>query len=288
MIPADLAAAPELGVGLGYREELHDGILDHREDIGWLEIVSDRYLVDPRQELLRRLRESFVLVAHGLEMSVGSYAPLDADYLDAVAALADAVGAPWVSGHLCFTREEGIELHELAPVQRTPERAKAVAGRAQYVQERLGRPFLLENISYYVDFPSDMSEPEFITAVLDACDCGLLLDLNNLAVNAANHGFDPYAYLDALPLERVVQVHLAGNAASAGTGGPYPDRHDGPVADEVFALLEHLERAQHVKAAMVERDQDFPADFGELTVELDRTRAALAAGSAAAAGGGGR
>lgn len=285
MIPAPLAAAPDLGVGLGYREELHDGILGHREDIGWLEIVTDRYLADPGQQLLRTLRESFVLVTHGLEMSIGSYAPLDTDYVDAVAAVADAVDAPWVSDHLCFTREEGIELHELAPVLRTQERAKAVAARAQQVQERLGRPFLLENISYYVDFPSEMSEPEFITAVLADCDCGLLLDLNNLAVNAVNHGFDPYAHLDALPLERVVQVHLAGNEARPAAGALRLDRHDGPVADEVFALLEHLEREQHVKAVMVERDQDFPADFRELTGELARARVALAAG---AEGGGGR
>lgn len=278
MIPAALAAAPDLGVGLGYREELHDGILAHRDDIGWLEIVTDRYLSDPRQQLLRTLRESFVLVAHGLEMSIGSYAPLDTGYLDAVAAVADAVDAPWVSDHLCFTREAGVELHELAPVLRTPERAKAVAARAQQVQERLGRPFLLENISYYVDFPSEMSEPEFIGAVLDHCDCGLLLDLNNLAGNAANHGFDPGAYLDALPVDRVVQVHLAGNTPQPGDGRPSPDRHNGPVAQEVFALLERLERRHHVKAAMVERDQDFPADFRELTGDLDRTRAALAAG----------
>ncbi|NED13051.1 DUF692 domain-containing protein [Streptomyces sp. SID9124] len=283
MIPAALAAAPELGVGLGYREELHDAILTHRDHIGWLEIVADRYLDRPGQQLLRTLRESFVLVTHGLEMSIGSYAPLDTDYVDAVAALADAVDAPWASDHLCFTREEGVELHELAPVLRTPERAKAVAARAQRVQERLGRPFLLENISYYVDFPSEMSEPEFITAILEACDCGLLLDLNNLAVNAANHGFDAYAYLDALPLERVVQVHLAGNTPRPDDSGLRPDRHNGPVADEVFALLEHLERRHHVKAAMVERDQDFPADFRELTGELDRTRACLAAGAVGSA-----
>lgn len=281
MSPATLTDLPELGVGLGYREELHDGILAHRAEISWLEIVTDRYLRDPGQDLLRQLRDSFVVVVHGLEMSIGSDAPVDADYLEAVAAVADAVEAPWVSDHLCFTREDGVELHTLAPVFRTRERARAVAARAQAVQDRLGRPFLLENIAYYVDLPGDMSEPEFISAILDGCDCGLLLDLNNIAVNAANHGFDPYEFLDALPLDRVVQVHLAGNAADAHEGAVMPDGHDGAVSEDVFAMLEHLEGRRHVKAAMIERDQNFPSDFTELTDELRRVRAALSAGAAA-------
>ncbi|MFE2355013.1 DUF692 domain-containing protein [Streptomyces parvulus] len=278
MSPDPLKSLPELGVGLGYRDELHDDIVTCRDEIDWLEIVTDRYLLDPKQEVLRRLREDFVLVAHGLDMSIGSDAPLDLDYLEGVAAVADSVGAPWVSDHLCFTREHGVELHTLAPVFRTPERARTIAARAQAVQDRLARPFLLENITYYLDPPGAMSEPEFISAIMERCDCGLLLDLNNVAVNSANHGFDPYAYVDALPLDRVVQVHLAGAAPVAHDGMPVIDGHDWAVTDQVFNLLEYVASRHQLKGAMIERDQNFPSDFGELSDELRRTRTALAAG----------
>lgn len=272
---------PELGVGIGYRTELHDGIFAHQDEIDWLEIVTDRYLGAPDHPQLRLLRESFVLITHGLEMSIGSQSPLDTDYLEAVADIADAVDAPWVSDHLCFTREDGISLHNLTPVFRTPERAREVASRAQAVQERLGRPFLLENISYYVDPPSEMTEPEFLTAVLEQCDCGLLLDLNNITVNAANHGFDPYAYLQALPLDRVVQIHLAGNSPGPAPDGIETDKHDGAVGDDVFALLEYVESQTHVRAAMIERDQNFPDRFDDIADELRLARLILAKGATA-------
>ncbi|MET7672588.1 DUF692 domain-containing protein [Micromonospora luteifusca] len=280
-----ISALPDLGVGLGYREELHDGILAHRTAIDWLEIVTDRYLVDPaNNELLRSLRDSFVVVTHGLEMSIGSDAPVDPDYLDAVAAVADAVDAPWVSDHLCFTRENGVELHNLTPVLRTEQKVRTIAANAQRVQDRLGRPFLLENITYYLDLPGHMTEAEFITAVLDRCDCGLLLDLNNVVVNAANHGFDPYEFLDALPLDRVVQVHLAGNLPQGIGGVEVIDGHDAPVGQDVFALLEYLESRQPVRATMIERDAHFPDDFIDLVDELDRVRTTLVAGGSARSG----
>ncbi|MET9428911.1 DUF692 domain-containing protein [Streptomyces sp. NPDC003036] len=268
---------PELGVGLGYRSALHDDTLAARARIDWLEIVTDRFLRGRDAELLLELRRSFTLVPHGVELSIGSDAPLDQAYLDAVAAVADAVDAPWVSDHLAFTRERGVDLLTLAPVLRTEEKAAAVAAKARAVEDRLGRPFLLENITYYMEMPGGLSEAEFITTVLERCDSGLLLDLNNVATNAVNHHFDPYAFLDAIPLDRVVQVHLAGNVPEEPSGGLVVDRHDGPVSEDVFALLEYVAARVHLKAVSIERDQHFPDDFGELLDELTRTRSALAA-----------
>ncbi|MFI6344457.1 DUF692 domain-containing protein [Streptomyces sp. NPDC050560] len=273
-------ATPELGVGLGHRAELHDDIVAHRTEIDWLEIITDHYMGGHDHDVLRALRATFPLVPHSLDMSIGSDSPLDLAYVDEVAAVADAVDAPWVSDHLCFTREEGVALHNLTPVLRTRRKAASVADRVRTVQRRIGRPFLLENITYYVDMPGELSEAAFIGEVLEGCEAGLLLDLNNLAVNAANHRFDPYAFLDELPLERVVQVHLAGNLPDP-LGAQVIDGHNAPVGEDVFALLAHLEGRHHLRAAMIERDDHFPDDFGELLAELGHVRGALAAGAAA-------
>ncbi|WP_024874351.1 DUF692 domain-containing protein [Saccharomonospora piscinae] len=273
---------PTLGFGLGYRAELHDAIMAHRASIDWLEVITDHYLGDPALlDQLDALREVFPLVTHGLEMSVGSDGPLDLDYLAAVGRVADAVDAPWVSDHLCFTRDGGVELDNLTPVVRTLDKARSVAARAQEVQDRLGRPFLLENITYYIDMPGELTEAELITEVLDHCDCGLLLDLNNVVVNARNHGFDAIAFVDALPLDRVVQVHLAGNAPGAHRGEVALDGHDAPVGREVFALLDHLRHRQPLKGVMIERDDAFPEDFQEIVDDLTTARAIVTDGTAA-------
>ncbi|WUI00697.1 DUF692 domain-containing protein [Spirillospora sp. NBC_00431] len=264
---------PRLGIGLGYRPELHDEIMANKDLIDWLEVITDHYLLrDSALEELRELNADFPVVPHGLEMSVGSEGPLDLEYIERVRRVADAVDAPWVSDHLCFTRDAGIDLSHLAPVVRTVARARSIAANAQEIQERLGRPFLLENIAYYVDMPGELSEAELVRMVLDHCDCGLLLDLNNVTVNARNHAFDPYDFLDALPLERVVQVHLAGNSAESPHGDVRLDGHDAPVGEDVFLLLAHLAARQPLKAVMIERDKAFPEDFQEIADDLDRTR----------------
>lgn len=272
--PVDL---PDLGVGLGYRPELHEQILANKDDIDWLEIITDHYLKDPGESAdLLALREAFTIVPHGLELSVGSDGEIDQDYLEAVAGVADAVDAPWVSDHLCFTRAGDFELANLTPVVRTLERAKAVAMNSQRVQDRLGRPFLLENITYYLDLPGELTEAEFITEVMEQCDCGLLLDLNNLALNAHNHGFDAQKFLDSIPLERVVQVHLAGNSPEMVCEGLMLDGHDAPVGEEVFDLLAVLAQRQALKGALIERDERFSGTFDELSADLSRARAILA------------
>ncbi|MBF8190696.1 DUF692 family protein [Nonomuraea sp. K274] len=145
----------------------------------------------------------------------------------------------------------------------------------QAVQDRLGRPFLLENITYYVDPRGGLSEPQFITEVLERSDCGLLLDLNNLALNAINHDFDAQEFLAEIPLERVIQVHLAGNGPGASAGGMLLDSHDAPVGDDVFHLLRVLAERNPPQGVLIERDDRFPDDFQEIMDDLTRARAVL-------------
>lgn len=274
-----MADLPNLGVGLAYRPEIHDQVVANAASVDWLEVMTESFLDRQRYlQVLRELTGGKTIVLHGVELSIGSDSPLDEDYVDAVARLADAIDAPWVSDHLCFTREGDIDIGNLTPVVRTRERARRMARRARHVQERIGRPLLLENITYYVDLPGELSEPELIHEVLADADCAMLLDLHNVAVNAHNHGFDPEAYIAALPLDRVIQLHLAGNSPEAELDGVWIDGHDGPIGNDLLNLLAFVLERVEPRGILIERDLNFPEDFGELIAELDKVRSVVAAG----------
>ncbi|NBE92324.1 DUF692 domain-containing protein [Nonomuraea sp. KC401] len=257
-------------MGLGYRRSMHGPILASAAEIDWLEIFTDDYLQDKGE--LDQLKEKFVLVPHGVKMSIGSDSPLDLAYVEAVARLADFVDAPWVSDHLCYTKEGETDIGNLTPMLRTRQKARTVAARAQAVQDRLGRPFILENIAYYMELPGDLTEAQFITEVLEGCDCGLLLDLANVSLNARNHGFDAETFLASLPLERVVHVHLADTAPDSRSEGVSFDSHDAPVGKDVFDLLRLLVRHHLPSGTMIERDDRFPDDFEEILADLRTAR----------------
>lgn len=271
--PAVFAKLPFLGVGLGYRPELESQIWAHRDGIEWLEVISEHYLGRPREHVdhALRLREAFPLIPHGVELSIGTEGDLDLLYMEHLAELVAAIGAPWFSDHLCFTRADGIALGQLTPLPRTRAVAADVARKARWVQDSVGVPFLLENITYYFDLGGELSEADFLSQVLQHSGCGLLLDLTNVHVNAVNHGFDPFEFLDSIPCERVVQVHLAGGEPSERA---LLDSHGASVPAEVLELLRHLvARATNLKGVLVERDQNHPDDFGELLADLDAARA---------------
>jgi uncharacterized protein len=265
---------PVLGAGLGYRRQLHDAILDHRSGIDWLELITEHFLPltsESRNELTR-LSDSFPCVPHGLELSVGSSGPLDEQYLSQVCAVADAVEAPWLSDHLCFTEGDGVRLGQLTPLPWTHEVAGRVAGKARHVQEQAGRPFLLENITNAFRLGGDLTEAQFIGEVLERSGCYLLLDVNNLYTNSVNFGFDPYRFLEEIPLDRVVQMHIAGGHWEDDV---LEDGHDAPVPEPVWSLAEYVIAQAEVRGVLLERDEKFPDDFGELLTEMGRARRIL-------------
>ncbi|MEU4409320.1 DUF692 domain-containing protein [Streptosporangium sp. NPDC023963] len=275
-----LTGLPALGSGLGHRVELAEAIEAHAGRIDWLEVITERYLFAPadERERLEELVRLFPVVPHGVELSIGSEREPDGAYVEALAALVADIGAPWFSDHLCFTRTDRVDVGLLVPLPRTREVARRLGRRARRVQEAVGRPFLLENITYYVDLATPLTEAQFITEVMEHCECGLLLDLANLDINARNHGFDPLGFLDAIPLERVVQVHLAGGDDGDGDGDDGRlslDSHGAAIPDRVWDLLAELMSRTHVNATLVERDQNFPDDFGDLLAEIDRARTVL-------------
>ena len=249
---------PFLGFGLGLRPEHYLEVLESRPAVDWFEIISENYLVDGGKPLhyLDRIREHYPMVMHGVSLSIGGSDPLDAEYLAGLKRLAGRVEPAWISDHLCWTGIGGRNLHDLLPLPYTEEAVAHVAERVARVQDCLDRQILLENVSSYVTYTdSCVSEWEFLSAVAERADCWILLDVNNVYVSAHNHGFDPLAYLDGVPSERVRQIHLAGHSHN---GSLIIDTHDHPVPNPVWDLyVEAIARLGPV-STMIERDDDIP------------------------------
>jgi len=265
------AKMPTLGIGLGLRRELSDQIFAGSASIDWLELVPENYMNIGGQarNRLDQAKKKFPLVTHGINLSIGSTDDLSQDYLKALSQLLDHIDAPWWTDHLCFTSAGGAYAHDLFPLPLSTEAANHVAKRAKTAQTVVGRPLLLENISYYSAMPdSHLKETEFIRRIVESADCGLLLDVNNVYVNSINLNFDPYKFIDELPLERVAHIHVAGHHRSDQI---LLDTHGAPVIEPVYQLLEYVLKRTEVKAILLERDQNFP-EFSELTAELDQIR----------------
>lgn len=259
------------GFGLGLRTPHYPDFLDAPQRVDWLEILSDNYLVPGGKPLvmLDRIRADYPMAMHGVALSIGAADGPDRDYLGALAALARRVEPLWVSDHLCWTGVHGRVLHDLYPLPYTKAALDVVVRNVQIAQEALQRPLVLENVSSYVSFSaSEMTEWEFIRAVCQRTGCRLLLDVNNIYVSSVNHGFDPHAFVEGIPADRVQQIHLAGHTDH---GDHIVDTHDHPVADPVWALYAHALARVGPVATMIERDDHIPA-LSELVAELDHAR----------------
>jgi len=249
-----LAGLPRLGVSVLYNPSLQDFVRDHADELDYLAVIPDRAWQDEgpaaahrfveSQEQLRlldRAAERLAIVGHRVGLSIGSADPLDTGHVEQIARWQARYRMPWHSDHLSFIRLPGADAHtELSAsmalaVPYDREVLEMMVERVEQVQARIPVPFLLENNVYYVDLPEqEMTEPEFLNALAARTGCGLLLDVHNVVVNATNHGFDPRAFIAALDLEPVVELHIAGGSELAGL---YTDSHAGPVAESVWELL---------------------------------------------------
>jgi uncharacterized protein (UPF0276 family) len=260
---------PYLGRGLGLRREHYRHVVESRPEVGWFEVITENFMVaggNPRR-VLEAVRRDYPVVLHGVSLSIGSTDPLDERYLDDVGALARDVEPAWISDHLCWGTAHGINAHDLLPVPYTEEALVHIARRVERVQERLGRRILLENPSSYMVLKgAEMAEHEFLAELARRADCGILLDVNNVFVSAHNHGFDPSAYIAAMPPERVGQIHLAGHSEQ---GALLIDTHDGYVRSEVWELYAETIARLGPRSTIIEWDAHVPA-FEELERELDR------------------
>lgn len=263
-----------LGAGIGLRRVFYEELPRTERPLDWLEIIPENFLSlgGRSQQTLEACAERWTVLPHGVGLNIGGPDPLDDEYVNGLAALVKRLDAPFFSDHLVYSRLAGVYLHDLFPLPFNDEAVEHVVPRVREVMARIDRPFLLENPSYYAHMPGGtLSEAAFLRHVVEQADCGLLLDVNNVYVNAQNHGYDPRAFIDALPLDRVVQIHLAGHDR-------FPDviidTHGAPVCDDVWSLYRYVLARTGPVSTLIEWDQEIPSMEAVLD-QADLARAAL-------------
>ena len=263
---------PVQGAGLGLRRALLSPLRDSNSSTpDFLEVAPENW-IGVGGKLGRQFRyfsERYPLVAHGLSLSIGAPEPLDESYIARLRRFLDEHDAVLYSDHLSYCSEHG-HLYDLMPLPFLVETVAWVGDRIARVQDLLGRQIAVENISYYADAGSEMSELEFINAVLERADCKLLLDVNNIHVNSVNHGYDPVNFLHGLPKDRVAYIHIAGHHHEA--ADLIVDTHGAAVADPVWTLLSKAYDRLGPVPTLLERDFNFPP-LAELLAEIDTIRA---------------
>ncbi|MFB7868089.1 DUF692 domain-containing protein [Streptomyces sp. NPDC056069] len=267
----DIASIPHLGSGIGFREEIADHILKASPHIDFIEVITEGYVNYPaRLEQISDVARLFPVIPHGVGMSIGSLGEFDESYMHGIKRVSDTLASPYYSDHLCMTQVPGIDLGHLAPLWFCRELLNHIRDRVNHVQDYLGKPLILENITYAVNMPNmEITQLEFINKLADSTGCGILLDVTNVYTNSVNHGFDARSFIDSLPLNNVVQVHLAGGYWH---NGRLVDGHSHPVPDEVWDLYSYLTSITRVKATLLEHDANFPDDFEVLLNQVRRAR----------------
>ena len=249
--------------GIGLKPEHFDAILETLPDIGFFEVHAENYMVDggPMHFYLERIRNHYPLSIHGVGLSIGAAAPVDEAHLDRLRVLLERYQPELFSEHLAWSTHQGHFLNDLLPLPHTRETLEHICAQIDHIQNRLGRRMLLENPATYLEFQqSEMSEAEFITAVIRHTGCGLLLDVNNVHVACTNHNRNALDYIQALPLEAVGEIHLAGFAIDSDSDGSplLIDSHDASVAPQVWSLYAETLTLTGPRPTLLERDGNIP------------------------------
>jgi uncharacterized protein (UPF0276 family) len=251
--------------GLLYDVSFSAEVVGDSEGLDFLEIIPDRFSAMDDLSQISEFLTAIPNVFHSLHLSLGSDEALDDAYLQRISNLATRFKPMWASDHLAVTQIDGMHLGHLSPVRWSTNNIARIAAKIAQVQDELGLPFLVENIAYYFRIPgADISEGELLATLVEKTGCGVLLDLNNVVVNGANHGFDPYAYLREFPLQAVGEIHIAGHRKHRNM---YIDSHGDPIDEQVWELLRFVSGKLESVNIILERDQEIPP-FRELVREL--------------------
>jgi len=260
--------------GIGLRSPHHDELLNTRPAVAWLEVHSENFFADGGKALhvLEQVRCDYPLSLHGVGLSLGSTDPLNSQHLARLKRLADHIQPGLLSEHLCWGSVNHRYFNDLLPLPYTAEALDHMVERVSQVQDYLGRQILIENVSSYLEFNvSDIPEWEFIAALVERSGCGLLLDVNNVYVNACNHGFDARDFLSHIPAEPVQEIHLAGFSINrVDEHDILIDTHSRAVCDEVWQLYQYTVNRLGPRPTLIEWDQDLP----ELQILLDEAQRA--------------
>jgi len=265
---------PNLGLGVGLRNQHFSYLMQNDPQVDWFEIISENFMDNfgYARHVLERIASIRPIVMHGVSMSIGGADPLDWNYLNSLKTLADFVQPKWISDHLCWTGVAHVNTHDLLPMPLTEESLLHVIDRVRQVQDFLERPLVLENPSTYLQFKeSTLSEWDFLSELAKETGCGLLLDVNNVYVSGFNHGFDAEYYIRNLPHSSIVQIHLAG---PADCGQYLVDTHDQPVPKPVWHLYKLAQELTGGVSTLLEWDANIP-DFPDLVAELNKADAVL-------------
>ena len=268
----------DYGVGIGLRIPHYDHIFSRNPVVDWFEIISENYMVDAGRPLhvLDRILENYRVVQHGVSMYFGSAQPADREHLRRLKALVKRTKTPWLTDHLCWGSVDGTYSHDLLPLPYTWEAVEATAARIREVRDYLEIPLAVENVSSYAEFTdSEMTEWEFLNEVVERADCGILLDVNNIYVSSVNHEFDPMTYVNAVPAERVAQIHIAGHSRYEKY---ILDTHDHPVIDPVWQLYARAIERCGPTPTLLEWDDRIPP-FDEVHREAKKAERYLDAAS---------
>jgi uncharacterized protein (UPF0276 family) len=247
------------GVGIGLRIPHYDHIFNRKPVVDWFEIISENFMVDGGRPLhvLDRILEQYRVVQHGVSMYFGSAQPANREHLRRLKALVKRTKTPWLTDHLCWGSVDGTYSHDLLPLPYTWEAVEKTAAHIREVQDFLEIPVAVENVSSYAEFTdSEMTEWEFVNEVVERAGCGILLDVNNIYVSSVNHEFDPMDYVNAIPPERVAQIHIAGHSRYAKY---ILDTHDHPVIDPVWKLYERAIERCGPTPTLLEWDDRIPS-----------------------------
>ncbi len=246
-------------IGLGLRKE-HYSFLENKPKIQakWFEVISENHLNSKGRpwEILKIIRKDFPLSFHGVSLSIASSSPLNFSYLEKLKKMIEEFEPFLVSDHLCFTNLNNSNIHNLLPFPFNNKVLDHLLERIDQVQNFLGRKIALENLSAYINFQdSEFKEWEFIEKLLSRSDCNLLLDINNVYVNSKNHNFDPKVYIDAIPKDKIAEIHLAGYSDM---GDFLFDTHSNSVFPEVWDLFSYAIKDLRDVPVLVEWDENIP------------------------------
>ncbi|GAA2471604.1 DUF692 domain-containing protein [Actinocorallia cavernae] len=258
------------GAGLGYRKQLSEELTARRAHLDVVEILADQWLGDGDLPRLQRIADEFPTVLHGVGMSVAGAGRIPGDYLRRIREVLKICGARYYSEHLAMTHSPGLDSGHLCPPVINEDSLRTCVRNIDQAQETLGVPLALENITYSLALgPDHLAAADFFAEIVSATGCLVLLDVANLYINSKNHHFDPLSYLDKFPVNRVVQIHLAGGVLL--TSGALVDSHSEAIAEDIWKLAGESSKRCNPSTVIIERDQNF-SDVDALITEVARGR----------------